>query len=119
MIKISIFILAIVFSLTHAKDIPFDLILTFSVIPTSHYQCVRQQWSDVIMWLPFSEKGIAELSKQSYYNARNAGLRIQAATSPCRSLSVESQVKDIINIVGKVDRMWVYPIAITSEACKW
>lgn len=52
----------------------------------SHYQCVKHDHDDIVMKIGMNDKGFYT-SSQILLNARNAGLRVQLAFSPCRTTS--------------------------------
>lgn len=81
--------------LANANQIPADLVIFQSQpTPTSHYQCVRQQHGDLIMWFLQYENGkISDIQLQSLANAKNAGFKMDIGFSPCRTTSPQINVQ--------------------------
>lgn len=89
-------------------------------MPTSHYQCVRQQQGDLIIWMMNDGGGIVNTQLQSFFNAKNVGFKMDIAFSPCRTLSPQENAQSLLKSVGKnsFSMVWVYPKQYLSY-CPW
>lgn len=67
-------------------DIPFDL--GTQVTSLSSYNCLKQKYDDVIIWVTISEKGIQDSSRQMFTNAKSAGLKTHLSFVPCRTTPI-------------------------------
>lgn len=76
---------ALLFSPVFAKDLPLDALINSATI--SHYQCIRQTYDEVALWLNMTDKGIPLNQSQAIANAKNAGLKVHIGFYPCRSLT--------------------------------
>lgn len=82
---ILIVIVAALIKSSSQKDLLLDPIISSNVL-VSHYQCIKNQYSEIALWLGMSEKGITT-PIQVITNAKNAGLNLHIGFYPCRALN--------------------------------
>ena len=82
---ILIVIVAALIKSSRQKDLLLDPIISSNVL-VSHYQCIKNQYSEIALWLGMSDKGITT-PIQVVTNAKNAGLNLHIGFYPCRALN--------------------------------
>lgn len=100
-IPASLIFLTLLFSLVYTKDLLLDPLLNNNVA-ISHYQCIRQTYDEVALWLNMTEKGIPLNQSQVIANAKNAGLKIHIGFYPCRSLTPDQILSEIIMSINQI-----------------
>ena len=100
-IPTSLIFLTLLFSLVYTKDLLLDPLLNNNVA-ISHYQCIRQTYDEVALWLNMTEKGIPLNQSQVIANAKNAGLKIHVGFYPCRSLTPDQILSEVIMSINQI-----------------
>lgn len=76
---------------TSQKDIIFDLEITNTTL--SQFECLRQTYDDIILWIATTQNGIVDISLQHYLDAKSAGLKVHVGFIPCKIRPIQQQIE--------------------------
>jgi len=82
------------------KDLPLDALINSASV--SHYQCIRQTYDEVALWLNMTDKGIPLNQSQAIANAKNAGLKVYIGFYVCRSQTPDQIFSEVIKSIGQI-----------------